>query len=123
LAHSIRVSVPGWLIIFSQDNFWLKRERERQKEDRGENGNNLKFNNVTCMSDCIDKRFIDRLYTHLVTTLYRSLSQKASVLSLLQSPLAVVWKRLSTADFPLTLGFRTIPCLNYQLLTTPAHND
>jgi hypothetical protein len=37
-----------------------------------------------------------------------------------QSSLAVSWYRLPTADVPLALGFRTVPYLSYQLLTS--HN-
>jgi hypothetical protein len=36
---------------------------------------------------------------------------------------AVAWQRLSTADFPLPQGSRTVPGHSYQLLTATAHND
>jgi hypothetical protein len=54
--------------------------------------------------------FIDHLNTHDSWLHFTDhWHTQASVLSLLQSPLAVAWQRLQTADVNLTLGSRTIP--------------
>jgi hypothetical protein len=58
-----------------------------------------------------------------MTTLHISLLHTLGFLSLLQSPLAVAWQRLLTADVLFPLWFLTVFGLSHQLLTATAHND
>jgi hypothetical protein len=69
------------------------------------------------------KRFIQYFNTQLVTIFCSYYHTQTSVLSLLQSPLAVALQWLSMTDIPLPLGSRTISTLSYQLLTARALND
>jgi hypothetical protein len=63
---------------------------------------------------------VTHTYTHTHTHTH---ARARTLLSTVTSPLAVARKRLSTADFPVPLCFRTIPGLSYQLLTATAHKE
>jgi hypothetical protein len=66
--------------------------------------------------------FIELLYNSLLHFTVHYYTQ-TSVLSLLQSPLAVAWYRLPTANVLLPLGSQTVPGLSYQLLTATPYNS
>jgi hypothetical protein len=63
------------------------------------------------------------ILTQLLIILHKSLKDTLGILSLLLYALAAAWYRLSMADIPLLLGFRTIRGLSYQPLTATVHND